>query len=88
VYYGREQEGELYHRRSDPGELVNRYADPIYQPVRLRLLERILDQTRHFRKKTDVASDRHEDSLARNSLTRLIHKGMKSWSDIAPLYRQ
>ena len=88
VYYGREQEGELYDRRSDPGELINRYTDPAYQPVRLHLLERILDQTRHFRKKTDVATDRREDALTRNSLTRLIHKGMKSWSDIAPLYRQ
>ncbi|MBI3973019.1 MAG: sulfatase-like hydrolase/transferase [Chloroflexi bacterium] len=86
VYYGRGAEGELYDRRDDPDELVNRWDDPAYAAVRLELTERLLDYVMHYEKRSDMASDRREDARSRNSMTRLLHKGMKRWPDLAPLY--
>jgi len=87
VYYGSGLEGELYERRTDPDELVNLYNHPDYLRVRLRLLERMFDQVMNYQKKTDAAYDRRESYRTRNCFTRLLHKGMKKWSDLEPLYK-
>jgi arylsulfatase A-like enzyme len=86
VYYGAGADGELYDRRTDPGEATNRYRDPEYRAVRLDLLERLADHIAHYGKESDTAQDRRIDHQTRNSVTRQIHKGMKRWPDLAPLY--
>jgi hypothetical protein len=86
VYYGAGADGELYDRRTDPGEATNRYRDPEYGAVRLDLLERLADHIAHYGKESDTAQDRHIDHQTRNSVTRQLHKGMKRWPDLVPLY--
>jgi arylsulfatase A-like enzyme len=87
VYYGAGQEGELYDRRRDPGETVNVYDDPGYATTRLHLLERLADHIARYDKRTDTAADRRLGHRTRNSFTRLLHKEMKRWPDLAPLYQ-
>jgi choline-sulfatase/uncharacterized sulfatase len=87
VYYGSKVEGELYDRRADPDELVNLYSELVHRATRLSLLERLLDSVANYAKKSDFPADRRLESRTRNCLTHLIHKGMKRWSDVAPLYK-
>jgi choline-sulfatase/uncharacterized sulfatase len=87
VYYGNKAEGELYDRRSDPDELVNLYSDLVHRATRLNLLERLFDQVANYAKKSDFQMDRRLESQTRNCLSHLIHKGLKKWSDVAPLYK-
>ena len=39
-----------------------------------------------YEKRSDMARDRRESHRTRNTMTQLIHKGMKNWKDIEPLY--
>jgi len=86
VYYGRDQEGELYDRNADPDELDNRYTDPTLAETRFDLTQRILDHVMRYEKKTDATSDRREDRRIRNGFTRMLLKGGKRWPDIEELY--
>jgi len=88
VFYGFGQEGELYDRRDDPDELLNHYDDPAYAAIRLELTERLLDHVMRYEKRTDAHTDRREGRRTRNSFTSLLHKGMRRWSELAPLYQQ
>jgi arylsulfatase A-like enzyme len=87
VHYGYKEGGELYDLRSDPHELNNIYDDPSYREIRLELLERIVDHVNDHMLKASPKLERVTDKGAKNSLTRKVHKGMKSWSEIVPLYR-
>ena len=86
VYYGHGADGEMYDRRTDPDELANLYADPDHQADRLALTERLLDHVMRYEKRSDMARDRRENHRTRNTMTQLIHKRMKNWQDIEPLY--
>ena len=88
VYYGSDIEGELYDHRTDPDELVNLYSDPDYQAARLELLEQLFDKVMQYEKRSSMQRDREEDHRTRNSMTTLIHKGGRKWSDIEGLYRE
>jgi arylsulfatase A-like enzyme len=87
VYYGHGADGELYDRRADPGEMENVWSDPEYAAIRLNLTEQLLDHVMRYEKKTEVASDRRQEARTRNAPTRLLHKGMKRWSDLAQLHQ-
>jgi choline-sulfatase/uncharacterized sulfatase len=88
VYYGAGLEGELYDRRADPDELVNLYADPAHRDVRLALTEQLLDRVLCYTKKSDLQRDAAIDHETRNTFARLIHKGMRNWSEIEGLYEE
>jgi len=88
VYYGSDMEGELYDRRTDPDELINLYDHPDYTEVRLNLLELLFDRVMNYEKKSNTQTDRERSRQTCNSFTSLLHKGMKNWSDIEPLYKK
>jgi arylsulfatase A-like enzyme len=87
VYYGSDQEGELYDRRTDPQELTNLYDNPQYLETQLALLGRMFDHVMDYSKKSDAAYDRVESHRTRNTFSRLLHKGMVNWRDLDPLYK-
>ncbi|WP_164821605.1 sulfatase family protein [Paenibacillus koleovorans] len=86
VYYGK-GEGELYDCASDPDEVDNRFEDPVYASVRLELLERMFDHINEYRLKSSNSLSKEVGRRTRNTMTRLLHTGQRSWSEVGPLYR-
>jgi choline-sulfatase len=88
VYYGKDQDGELYDLERDPGELYNVYAEESYRIVRMSLMEELFDHINRYKVKASFATDKAERRLGRNTFTALISKGGRNWDEVSPLYRK
>jgi uncharacterized sulfatase len=88
VYYGREYGGELFDCQADPDELTNVYDHPAYADIRFELLQRLTDHVSRFAVKSTFRKDKMLGYRTRNSMTSMLHKGGRSWSELQGLYKQ
>jgi arylsulfatase A-like enzyme len=86
VYYDRAHGGELYDHERDPGEVENLWDSPEHLPVRVALMERLLDRVAEYRPKTCFAYDREQVRQTRVTPTTLLHKRRRNWKEIVGFY--
>jgi len=81
VYYSHELGGEMYDHETDPHEMRNLWDDEAHRGTRMELMELLFDQVNMYSRKTDMDSDRQLDKDDCLTVSRLIHKKCRKWSD-------
>lgn len=74
--------GELYHNSQDPGEIFNLWNDPQYSDVKIELLQKLLDNTTPYAKRTNFTTGLAINAETRHCPSSLVHKQAKKWSEL------
>ncbi len=88
VYYGKDQQGELYDTAKDPMELHNLYEEQNYREIRLSLLEMMFDYVDRYKLKLSMADGIAIARSKRNTLVSKIAKQNVQWNELKDFYVQ